>query len=82
MKAGELVDFLFLIRPIKVGVNYLNKLLIPPLCLQPQAPHFLVSAFLSYDLLDLRFRCRQDLGKTAGLHGVRCFAHPVDEKLP
>jgi hypothetical protein len=31
-KTGELVDFLFLIRLTRVGINYLNKTLIPALC--------------------------------------------------
>jgi hypothetical protein len=37
-KTGELVDFLFLIRLTKVGINYLNKTLIPALCKKAGVP--------------------------------------------
>jgi integrase len=37
-KTGELVDFLFLIRLTSVGINYLNKTLIPALCKKAGVP--------------------------------------------
>jgi integrase len=37
-KTGELVDFLFLIRLTRVGINYLNKTLIPALCKKAGVP--------------------------------------------
>lgn len=37
-KTGELVDFLFLIRLTRVGINYLNKTLIPSLCKKAGVP--------------------------------------------
>jgi integrase len=37
-KTGELVDFLFLIRLTEVGINYLNKTLIPALCEKAGVP--------------------------------------------
>ena len=37
-KTGELVDFLFLIRLTRVGMNYLNKTLIPALCKKAGVP--------------------------------------------
>jgi integrase len=37
-KTGELVDFLFLIRLTRVGINYINKTLIPALCKKAGVP--------------------------------------------
>jgi hypothetical protein len=37
-KTGEMVDFLFLIRLTRVGINYLNRTLIPCLCRKAGVP--------------------------------------------
>jgi hypothetical protein len=37
-KTGEPVDFLFLFRLAKVGINFLNKTLIPALCKKAGVP--------------------------------------------
>jgi integrase len=37
-KTGELVDFRFLIRLTRVGINYLNNTLIPALCKKAGVP--------------------------------------------
>jgi hypothetical protein len=37
-KTGELVDFLFLVRLTRVGINYLNNTLIPALCKKAGVP--------------------------------------------